>query len=111
MVIILKKYIYIFMFFNKNIFKVNITETSQFGQDAQGDNIYFDEQEDEEFDENDEENANGNLNRRSGNLNRGTETADGSDSDSDDDDDEDEEEEEDPIDRVSIFFLFKNKKI
>ena len=77
--------------------KVNITETSQFGQDAQGDNIYFDEQEDDEFDENDEENSNGNLNRKSGNLNRGTEIDEGSDDDDDDEDDEEEEEEEEPI--------------
>ena len=53
---------------------VNITDTSQFGQDTGGDDIYFDEQFDEEEGGSDDEGkgagASGGDNFRSGNLNR-----------------------------------------
>jgi len=43
---------------------VNITDTSQFGQNPEGDDIYFDEQEDDESDSEEETGPTGNLNRR-----------------------------------------------
>jgi len=69
---------------------VNIMDTSQFGQDNAGDDIYFDEQaSDDESDgqnEKDNEPASGNLNRRN-NITKNIEDI----TDSDEDDDEDDE--------------------
>lgn len=73
---------------------VNITDTSQFGQDQGGDDIYFDEQvSDEESDVEDKatgyDNRSGNLNRNS-NLNKNPleDLIDSDDSDEDEEDDE-----------------------
>lgn len=85
---------------------VNITDTSEFGQDTGGDGIYFDEQfDDDDGDDSGEEGAGGKSSGagasgadgfRSGNLNRNNnlnaQTYDISDSDEDDSDEEEDDE-------------------
>lgn len=77
---------------------VNITDTSQFGQDQGGDDIYFDEQfSDEESDTDAKDNKASGYDHRSGNLNRNSNlNKDPLEDliDSDDDEDEDDEDDE-----------------